>query len=285
MFFPFFLSFPLCFWDFYYTNIDISTLILIALCFTFHLFIPMPYRILKPDLPTCSFSLQLHPICYSTHLLNSLFPRMPTYSCFMDPFPSFAWYSLCLLHPHRRLGTWIMFPLPQAVNLPFSFHSDYTSQLLITAPCELFTKWDHTPPLTAISPRNSLWSSGRIHGLTWPMGPTNLIPQTLLPSLLAWATKNSCQSSTKPASTSELPALLVPQPHIILIKQSAGFWLPHLLCDHVQMAPPWVLPIILFKSNPSQSLTLSNFLPWFFPTVLKNHWTCGLFWSIYCSLR
>lgn len=136
MFFPFFLSFPLCFWDFYYTNIDISTLILIALCFTFHLFIPMPYRILKPDLPTCSFSLQLHPLCYSTHLLNSLFPRMPTYSCFMDPFPSFAWYSLCLLHPHRRLGTWIMFPLPQAVNLPFSFHSDYTSQLLITAPCE-----------------------------------------------------------------------------------------------------------------------------------------------------
>lgn len=46
---------------------------------------------------------------------------MPTYSCFMDPFPSFAWYSLCLLHPHRRLGTWTTFPLPQAVNLPFSF--------------------------------------------------------------------------------------------------------------------------------------------------------------------
>lgn len=68
MFFPFFLSFPLCFWDFYYTNIDISTLILIALCFTFHLFIPMPYRILKPDLPTCSFS--LHNIHYATQPIS-----------------------------------------------------------------------------------------------------------------------------------------------------------------------------------------------------------------------
>lgn len=179
-----------------------------------------------------------------------------------------------------RLGTWIMLPLAQAVNLPFSFHSNYTGQLLIMAPSELFTRWD--PTRWDLSPYHTsskeLLTSSRGTART-VNGAYHLPPKAPAITPGTTATTNSCWSSTKPASASELPLLLAPLLHnVIPNKHSTHCWFLHLLHNCVQMAPQWGLPIILFKSASSQSLHLLIFFPDFSP--------CGFFlFVIYFSLR
>lgn len=115
-----------------------------ALCFAFHLSIP-------PNQSSATSILLLNPSP------KFFVPKYASLLSFQVPTSFPRWYSLCLLQPPRRLGTRIVPPLAQAVNLPIFLSFDYTWQLLVMAHYELFTGWDYAiPPLTAPPPMNSL---------------------------------------------------------------------------------------------------------------------------------